>query len=91
MMVWEYFTHFHKSALCYTGVHVYRATSPFVIFQVAHNAFDMIGGMVVHHNRHNYETLIKTLCHSGQYIRFCIVSCHKSMNHSLSTLPFSLV
>ena len=27
MMVWEYFTHFHKSALCYTGVHVYRATS----------------------------------------------------------------
>ena len=27
MMVWEYFTHFHKSALCYTDVHVYRATS----------------------------------------------------------------
>ena len=26
-MVWEYFTHFHKSALCYTDVHVYRATS----------------------------------------------------------------
>ena len=28
MMVWDYFTHFHKSALCYTDVHVYRATSP---------------------------------------------------------------
>ena len=28
MMVWEYFTHFHKHALCYTGVHVYHATSP---------------------------------------------------------------
>ena len=27
MMVWDYFTHFHKSALCYTDVHVYRATS----------------------------------------------------------------
>ena len=27
MMVWEYFTHYHKSALCYTGVHVYPATS----------------------------------------------------------------
>ena len=27
MMVWEYFTHFHKSALCYTDVHVHRATS----------------------------------------------------------------
>ena len=27
MMVWEYFTHFHKSAQCYTDVHVYRATS----------------------------------------------------------------
>ena len=27
MMVWEYFTQFYKSALCYTDVHVYRATS----------------------------------------------------------------
>ena len=27
MMDWEYFTHFHKSTLCYTDVHVYRATS----------------------------------------------------------------
>ena len=26
-MVWEYFTHFHKSALCYNDVHVYCATS----------------------------------------------------------------
>ena len=33
MMVWEYFTHFHKSALCYTDVHVYRATSLRVNYQ----------------------------------------------------------
>ena len=26
-MVWEYFSDFYKSALCYTDVHVYRATS----------------------------------------------------------------
>ena len=32
MMVWEYFTHFHKSALCYTDVHVYRATSLKIMF-----------------------------------------------------------
>ena len=29
-MVWEYFSHFHKSALCYTDVHVYRATSHYL-------------------------------------------------------------
>ena len=33
MMVWEYFTHFHKSPLCYTDVHVYRATSQSVLIQ----------------------------------------------------------
>ena len=27
MMNWGYFTHFHESALCYTDVHVYHATS----------------------------------------------------------------
>ena len=34
MMVWEYFTHFHKSALCYTDVHVYRATSLIKVFYI---------------------------------------------------------
>ncbi|XP_068746754.1 uncharacterized protein [Montipora capricornis] len=42
---------------------------PAVASQVACKAFDMIGGMVPCHNRHSYETLIKALCHSGQYIR----------------------
>ncbi|XP_029209578.2 uncharacterized protein LOC114973339 isoform X2 [Acropora millepora] len=42
---------------------------PDVAAQVACKAFDMIGRMVPHHNRHSYETLIKALCHSGQYIR----------------------
>ena len=31
MVIWGYFTHFHESALCYTDVHVYRATSLYSI------------------------------------------------------------
>ena len=27
MVILGYFTHFHESALCYTDVHVYHATS----------------------------------------------------------------
>ena len=50
-MVWEYFTHFHKSALCYTDVHVYRATSHCIFMLLASKAWITINGkdMIIAH------------------------------------------
>lgn len=60
--------------ICVLFINVLCFFLPFRLnLQVACKVFDMIGRMVVHHNRHNYETLIKALCHCGQYIRWCII------------------
>ncbi|KAJ7389899.1 testis- and ovary-specific PAZ domain-containing protein 1 [Desmophyllum pertusum] len=55
---------------------------PDIAAQVACKAFDMIGRMCGQQRRHNYTVLIRTLCHSGQYIRaYEMLDVMKRNNH----------